>query len=116
MAERVKEYECCALFKGDLETEALDAQIKAVSDLLTTRGGHIARTDRWNKRYLAYPIKDYHEGYYVIFRWFSTKELLPDLDYLLKYNEQCLRHLVLDYTEKERKKRKRHGKVQAPQV
>lgn len=116
MAERIKEYECCALFKGDIETEVLDAQVSALSDLLTNRGGHIGRIDRWNKRFLAYPVKDYHEGYYVIIRWFPSKEVLPDLDYLLKYNQYCLRHLVLDYTEKERKKRKRNGKVQVPQV
>jgi len=116
MTERIKEYECCALFKPDLEPEQLDAEVEAVRALLSERAAEVARVDRWNKRFLAYPIKDYTEGYYVIYRWFGTKDVLPDLDYQLKYNENCLRHLVLDYTEKERKRRKRLGKAKAAKV
>ncbi len=74
------------------------------------------RVDRWNKRYLAYPVKKYTEGFYVIYRWLSTKEVLADLEYHLRYSEDCLRHLVLDYTEIERKKRRRHGKAKATKV
>jgi small subunit ribosomal protein S6 len=116
MADTVKEYECCALFKPDLEQEQLDAEVAAVKDLLEERGGKVARVDRWNKRFLAYPIQDHREGFYVIYRWFSTKHLLPDLNYHLKYNNNCLRYLVLDYTEKERKRRKRVGKRETTEV
>ena len=52
----------------------------------------------------------------MIYRWLGTKEALPALDYQLRYGEQCLRHLVLDYTDMERKKRKRSGKAKAAQV
>lgn len=111
MADVVKIYECCVLFRADLEPEALDAEVEGVRELIEERGGEIDRVDRWNKRYLAYPIKKHTEGIYVIYRWFSTKEVLPDLDYKLRYSDNCLRHLVLDYTEKERKRRKRtHAK------
>lgn len=110
MAEQIKEYECCALYRPDLESEQLDAEVEALRKLLEEHGGHVARIDRWNKRFLAYPIKDYREGYYVIYRWFSSKDLLPDLAYALKFGDSCLRHLILDYTEKERKRRKRLGK------
>jgi len=116
MAERIRQYECCALFRPDLEPEKLDAEVEAVRALISARGGEVARVDRWNKRYLAYPIKDYHEGYYVVYRWFSTPALLPDLSYQLRFSEACLRHLVLDYTEKERKRRKRLGKAEANKV
>ncbi|MCH7471645.1 30S ribosomal protein S6 [bacterium] len=114
--ETTREYECCALFKPDLEEDVLDAQVQTVSDLITERGGKILRVDRWKKRFLAYTIGNYNEGYYVIYRWHSTSELLDDLDYQLRYNEHSLRHLVLDYTDKERKRRKRSGKARAEKV
>lgn len=112
MAEVIKEYELCALFRPDLEQEPLDEEVAAIQKLIEDRGGEIARVDRWSKRFLAYPIKEYREGFYVIYRWFSTTELLQDLQYHLRYNDNLLRYLVLDYTEKERKRRKRLGKVQ----
>jgi len=116
MTEKIREYECCALFQPELEAEALDSEVEAVSTLIKERGGEVARVDRWTKRFLAYPIKDHTEGYYVIYRWFSGTEVLPDLNYHLKYNDNCLRHLVLDYTDKERKRRKRLGKDETSEV
>ncbi|MCB1218064.1 30S ribosomal protein S6 [bacterium] len=112
MAEVIKEYELCALFRPDLEPSALDSEVETIQKLIGDRGGEIARVDRWNRRFLAYPIKEYREGFYVIYRWFSTTELLQDLQYHLRYDDNLLRYLVLDYTEKERKRRKRLGKVQ----
>jgi small subunit ribosomal protein S6 len=104
------------LFRPDVEPEKLDSEVEAIKGLLTSRGAEITRTDRWNKRFLAYPIKEYTEGFYVIFRWFGSPEPLPDLAYMLKFNDSVLRHMVLDYTEKERKRRKRLGKNEAKPV
>jgi len=118
VAERHREYECCALFKPDGEPEELDAQVQAVRDLIANRGGEILRVDRWNKRLLAYPIKRYTDGYYVIYRFVGTPALMPDLNYHLRYSDSCLRYMVLDYTEKERKRKKRlgHGKTETAAV
>lgn len=116
MAEILKEYELCALFRPDLEQEVLDADIEKIQSLIADHGGEIARVDKWNKRFLAYPIKEYREGLYVVYRWFSTTDLLKDLQYHLRYDENLLRYLILDYTEKERKRRKRLGKVQTTSV
>ncbi|MCB1219955.1 MAG: 30S ribosomal protein S6 [Planctomycetales bacterium] len=112
MAEVIKDYELCALFRPDLDAEVLDNEVAAIQKLIEDRGGEMSRVDRWNRRFLAYPIKEYREGFYVIYRWFSTTELLQDLQYHLRYDDNLLRYLVLDYTEKERKRRKRLGKVQ----
>jgi small subunit ribosomal protein S6 len=113
VAERIREYEACAIYKGDSETEKLDEYVEAIRSLISNRGGEIVRIDRWNKRYLAYPIKRYTDGYYVVYRWHGSPELLPDFNYAMRYNDAVLRYLVLDYTEKERKRRKRmgHGKA-----
>jgi small subunit ribosomal protein S6 len=116
MAEILKEYELCALFRPDLEQEPFDADVEKIRSLIGDHGGEIARVDKWNKRFLAYPIKEYREGIYVIYRWFSTTDLLKDLQYHLRYDENLLRYLILDYTEKERKRRKRLGKVQTTSV
>jgi small subunit ribosomal protein S6 len=56
MAETIRDYECAVLFRPDVEPEKLDSDIEAIRTLLTSRGGEIARLDRWNKRMLAYAI------------------------------------------------------------
>ncbi|MDQ3023249.1 MAG: 30S ribosomal protein S6 [bacterium] len=107
MAERIRDYECCALFKPDVEAEALDAAVQAVRDFITSHGGEVQRVDRWNKRLLAYPIKRYTDGFYVVYRFTGQPAMISELDYQLRYNDAVLRYLTLDYTEKERKRRKR---------
>jgi small subunit ribosomal protein S6 len=107
VAERIRDYECCALFRPDVETEALDAAVEAVRDFITSHGGEVQRMDRWNKRLLAYPIKRYTDGFYVIYRFAANPAMIGELDYMLRYNDNLLRYLMLDYTEKERKRRKR---------
>jgi small subunit ribosomal protein S6 len=116
VAERHRDYECCALFKPDLEPEELDAQVEAVSSLITNRGGKVERTDRWNKRLLAYPIKQYTDGYYVVYRFVANTTMMPDLNYHLRYSDSILRYLVLDYTEKDRKRNKRIAGRKATQA
>lgn len=107
MAERIRDYECCALYRPDVEAEALDAAVQAVRDFITSHGGEVQRVDRWNKRLLAYPIKRYTDGFYVVYRFLGAPAMISELDYQLRYNDAVLRYLVLDYTEKERKRRKR---------
>ena len=106
VAERIRDYECCALFRPDVEAEALDGAVQAVRDFITSHGGEVQRVDRWNKRLLAYPIKRYTDGFYVIYRFLGAPTLISELDYHLRY-------IVLDYTEKERKRRKRLGGAKA---
>ena len=107
MAERIRDYECCALYRPDVEAEALDSAVQAVRDFITSHGGEVQRVDRWNKRLLAYPIKRYTDGFYVVYRFLGAPDMISQLDYQLRYNDAVLRYLVLDYTEKERKRRKR---------
>lgn len=107
MAERIRDYECCALFKSDIEADGLEAAVNTVRDFITSHGGEVQRVDRWNKRLLAYPIKRYTDGYYVVYRFFGQPAMISELDYQLRYNDNVLRYLTLDYTEKERKRRKR---------
>ena len=107
MAERIRDYECCALYRPDVEAEALDAAVEAVRAFITSHGGEVQRVDRWNKRLLAYPIKRYTDGFYVVYRFHAEPAMISQLDYQLRYNDSVLRYMVLDYTEKERKRRKR---------
>lgn len=118
MAERIREYECCALYRADVDSEVIDQQIEAIRSQISNRGGEVLRVDRWNKRFLAYPVKRHIEGIYVIYRWLGTPALLPDINYQLRYNENCLRYMVLDYSEKVQKQRRRaiRGKAKAEKV
>ncbi len=97
MAEtEAKLYETIALFNPDLDEEAFDEHVKRMESMVTEHGGKVISLNRWKKRRLAFPVKKHEEGLYAVMRFVAGKSLLSDLDYVLRYDEQCLRYLILD--------------------
>jgi small subunit ribosomal protein S6 len=91
-----KLYETIALFTPELDDEAMGERVKRMESVIGEHGGKMTSANRWKKRRLAFPVKKHEEGLYVVLRFVADKALLPDLDYLLRYDEQCLRYMVLD--------------------
>jgi small subunit ribosomal protein S6 len=94
-----KLYETIALFNPDLEEEAFSEHVKRMESMVTEHGGTVVSVNRWKKRRLAFPIKSHEEGLYAVMRFIADKGLLSDLDYVLRYDERCLRYLILDVSK-----------------
>ena len=97
MAEtKVKLYEAIALYHPDLEEATLKERAERVEQVVREHAGNLVSTNIWKKRKLAYPVKKQEEGNYVVYRFTSDRRLLPDLDYIMRYDEDCMRYLILD--------------------
>lgn len=97
MAEtKVKLYEAIALYHPDLEEAVLKERAERVEQVVREHAGNVVSTNIWKKRKLAYPIRKVEDGNYVVYRFTGDRRVLPDLDYILRYDEQCLRYLILD--------------------
>lgn len=90
-----REYEIMYLIKPDLTDEALEAIVAKVNDAINNNDGSIVKSQRWSKRYLAYPVNDYKEGYYVILRFMGLNSTLSALDYVLRFSPEIIRSMVL---------------------
>ncbi len=110
MEVRSKEYEAMLLFQPQTAEEVF-AEINAkVEELVGQYDGRLHRVDKWAKRFLAYPVKRYGEGVYVIYRFRAPAVIVPDLEYLFKYNSDVLRYIITDYTERVEKAARRKAK------
>ena len=65
---RLRDYELVLIINPEVVDEALDTTIDNVNKLITERGGIISNAERWGKRKLAYPIRHFMEGNYVMTR------------------------------------------------
>ncbi|MGC8834644.1 MAG: 30S ribosomal protein S6, partial [Armatimonadota bacterium] len=61
----LREYEIIYIIDPDLEEEAVTATIDRFSQLAASQGAEVVNIDRWEKRKLAYEIKNKREGIYV---------------------------------------------------
>jgi small subunit ribosomal protein S6 len=96
-AEEVQlcDYELVVIISPEVADEKLEAMIDNISKFITERGGVISSVDRWGKRKLAYPIKHFVEGNYVLAQFKSKAALGKELEARLQILEEVVRHLLI---------------------
>src|SRR3954447_24238536 len=90
-----REYEMVYVAQPDLGEEGLRELNERLTQLITSQQGAVSGTEIWGKRTLAYPIKKYYEGHYVLHRFQMAPAGTEELDRLLRLNENVLRYLVV---------------------
>lgn len=79
----------------DLEESKIEAIINRLQEIISSNGGELKGVDKWGKRRLAYPIKKFHDGYYIVVNFKGNNELLKELDRVIKITEESLRHMIV---------------------
>ena len=92
---RLQDYELIYIINPDVAEDALEAKVSSVSQSITSRDGVIASVDRWGKRKLAYPLKHYLEGHYILTKFKISPARLKEIEANLKISEEVLRHLLV---------------------
>lgn len=91
----MREYEMIVIINPEVAEEDVPITIDKVSDFITSRGGEVTEVDRWGKRKLAYPIKHFIEGNYVLTRFKFEPGMTAELEASLKISEMILRHMIV---------------------
>jgi len=86
----------------DAEAEELQAEI---AEQIGTLGGSIESTDVWGRRKLAYPIKRFNEGLYVVQLIAGPGTMLAEIERRLRVRDQVLRQLTVRVDEDLKKAR-----------
>lgn len=89
-------YETLYILKPDFEEEKKDALIAKFSEIITSNGGTITKTDEWGKRRLAYPINYINDGYYVLTYFSANTELPAELERNFKISDDVIRYIVVN--------------------
>jgi small subunit ribosomal protein S6 len=88
-------YELTVIVRPELSEDERDKVLSKIEALVTGAGGEIKSRDMWGRRELAYSIKKYTEGVYVLFTFNAPNESIKDIDYKVKINDDIIRHLLV---------------------
>lgn len=91
----MNKYEIMFIVKPDVEEEARNTLIENFKSILTANGGTVDNVDEWGLRDLAYEIKDFTKGYYVVMDVTASAEGIAELDRLTRINANVLRHMTI---------------------
>jgi small subunit ribosomal protein S6 len=93
--KRLQDYELVYILNPDIAEDALEGKVSGISQFITSRDGVIASVDKWGKKKLAYPIKHYLEGNYILTKFKISPARCKELEGNLKISEEVLRHLLV---------------------
>ena len=88
-----RQYEAVYIFDSALDEAAIIQRMDQFHTLLGL--AEPPGLDHWGKRTLAYPVRKHETGYYVIARFETNPEALPEYERAVKLDESVLRFLVV---------------------
>jgi len=92
---KLHDYEMVYIISPDVADDKLDSAIDNVSRFITERGGSVSEVERWGRRKLAYPIKHFAEGNYVLTHFKLKPASSKELEARLAISDEILRHLLI---------------------
>lgn len=90
----MRNYELAYIANPDLDEEALNALEERIQGWIEAAEGKIAEVDRWGRRKLAYPIKDFRDGHYYFYSLELPSEGPAALEQNLGVTEDVLRFMI----------------------
>lgn len=97
----MRTYEALYIASPNVEDGDIQTLSQEVQDLVTQNGGTIVRSEIWGKRKLAYLVKKYSEGNYILLRFQANPEFIQKLELWFKLHETVIRYLVTYLDEHE---------------
>ncbi|NAO99612.1 30S ribosomal protein S6 [Halomonas sp. MG34] len=96
----MRKYEIMYIIRPDIEEDAQTALIERFKGILTDNGAEIEKVDEKGKKRLAYEIKDYRDGYYVIINFSGDENAVNEFDRLAKFSDDIIRHIAIREEDK----------------
>lgn len=91
----MRPYELMYILQPTLSAEEQTALVDRFNDLISSMNGSLEKTDRWERRQLAYELNGFRDGYYVVVNFQGNPALVAELDRQMKITETILRHMIL---------------------
>jgi small subunit ribosomal protein S6 len=91
----VSNYELVLIVSPDVTDEEMPDFIAKLGELINKVGGSVDEVNQWGKRQLAYPIKRFTEGNYVLSKIKLKPTVTKDIEANFRLSGKILRHLLI---------------------
>ncbi len=102
-------YEVMFIVRPDVEDEEADKLIEALSTTVKTGGGVVKSAEKLGRRKLAYQVRKFNDGNYILFTVEANGAVVLELERRLRVTEQVIKFITVRIDEEE----KRLAKVKA---
>ena len=95
-------YELMFIVRPDMPEEEQQKLISTLENVVTSSGGSVHKVDIMGKRRLAYVVRKFHDGIYVLLTVEGSGGLVHELERRLRVTEQVIKFITvrIDETQK----------------
>jgi len=87
------------ILKPDIDEEHYAQEVSRFEELVRQEGGEVGEIEERGKRTLAYEIKHYDQGYYVLMNFSLNPQSLPRLEERFRLDDVVLRYQIVRLDE-----------------
>ncbi len=102
-------YEIMFIVRPDVEEADLDKLVEGFSANITSGGGEIKSVEKMGRRRLAYTVRKFNDGFYVLLNISAPGSLVAEIERRLRVSEPVIKFITVRMDEEE----KRLAKVKA---
>jgi len=96
-------YEVMFIVRPDVLDEDLDKLVAAMEATVTNGGGSIKATEKLGRRKLAYTVRKFNDGNYVLLTIDADGKLIAELERRLRVTEPVIKYITVRMDEEEKR-------------
>src|SRR5215472_75688 len=108
-------YEVMFIVRPDVIEEDLDKLVSTLQNHATSAGATVKNAEKMGKRRLAYDVKKFQEGQYILFTLSSDGKAVHELERRLRVTEQVIKFITVR-TDEEQQRLDKVRKIRASRV
>ena len=96
-------YELMFIVRPDMTEEDQDKLISTLETAVTSSGGQVKNVEKMGKRRLAYIVRKFHDGLYVLLSFEGSGGLVHELERRLRVTEPVIKFLTVRIDEEQKR-------------
>src|SRR6266700_6881332 len=96
-------YELMFIVRPDMTEEDQDKLISTVETAVTSAGGQVKSMEKMGKRRLAYTVRKFHDGLYILLTFEGGGGLVHELERRLRVTEPVIKFLSVRIDEEQKR-------------
>lgn len=90
----MNKYESVIIINPSVEEQGIKALISKFTDLINSNG-KLEKVEELGKKKLAYEIKKNSEGYYIVFNFEASPELIAEIERVYRITDEVIKFIVV---------------------
>src|SRR6266496_4218530 len=96
-------YELMFIVRPDMTEEDQDKLISTLETAVTSSGGQVKNLEKMGKRRLAYAVRKFHDGLYMLLSFEGSGGLVHELERRLRVTEPVIKFLSVRVDEEQKR-------------